>query len=331
MGYWVVAFARDGGGWELRAFLFGLPPGGQQVEGPKQVHSVEIAADGSVESYRPMGLFGSTEEGAYRTLNFLTPVLMANSFAHVKNVRDEVVTPAPRLSKAFRRRHGADLSKYHVLVIDPMREVLRREGRADKVGTIRALHICRGHFKNFDEKPLFGKLQGTYWWSSQVRGKAEAGRVVKAYRVKATDDGGVEAEADASKAFHGPKYPTAAQAREVELFSVDRAREYLRVRYPGTEVEVMPHSNPGYDLRVGQAEDPIRYVEVKGTTTDQPAFFMSENERQFSVRHAARYTMILLAEIDLDAETFELHLHEGAIDDRFSLAPVQWRGSFPKA
>jgi hypothetical protein len=271
LAWWVDAEERDEGGWRLHCYAWGWIRGHTDVVGPMGGHIVDVATDGTVEMLTPMGFKGWTPELAYGTLTYLLPVLMANSFAHCRNVREEVVTPPEKLSRAYRRRHGVNLTRYSVLLIDPMREVLRTEGRAGKVGELRALHICRGHFKTFDEKPLFGKVQGTYWWPAHVRGKAEAGEVRKGYRVKALATGGVEVEVEASAPSESsrPKYPSAAQAREVELFSVDRALEYLRISYPGTEVEIMPHSNPGYDLRVGQADDPIRYVEVKGTTTDQ--------------------------------------------------------------
>lgn len=38
--------------------------------------------------------------------------------------------------------------------------------------------------KNFDDKPLFGKLKGTYWWNPHVRGTEESGVVEKDYRIK---------------------------------------------------------------------------------------------------------------------------------------------------
>jgi hypothetical protein len=57
-------------------------------------------------------------------------------------------------------------------------------GGKDGISLAKALHICRGHFKNFDDKPLFGKLTGTYWWQPHVRGTAEAGIVEKDYRIK---------------------------------------------------------------------------------------------------------------------------------------------------
>ena len=47
------------------------------------------------------------------------------------------------------------------------------------------LHICRGHFKDYRESGLFGKVKGIFWWDQYVRGDLENGAVVKDYNVKA--------------------------------------------------------------------------------------------------------------------------------------------------
>ena len=54
------------------------------------------------------------------------------------------------------------------------------------VGAKKALHICRGHFKDFrkSENGLFGKHKDLYWWESQVRGNAKEGVVFSDYEVK---------------------------------------------------------------------------------------------------------------------------------------------------
>ncbi len=114
----------------------------------------------------------------------LYPALLALSFMHCKNVARVEVQPPPKLSRAHARRHGAPLVKYYTLQIDPMREVLRREGDSERVGLKKALHICRGHFAHYDDKPLFGKYQGTFWRPSHVRGSGQHGIVVKDYAVK---------------------------------------------------------------------------------------------------------------------------------------------------
>ena len=111
--------------------------------------------------------------------------LFAISLMHCKNVDVALVDPPERLSRKHEHRHGRPLISYYVLDIKPMRRILDAEGEAQTKGLGHALHICRGHFKTYtDDAPLFGKRVGTYWWESQVRGKAEEGVIAKDYRVR---------------------------------------------------------------------------------------------------------------------------------------------------
>lgn len=121
------------------------------------------------------------------TLNGLCALGVAGlTFMNCRNVvlRDPV---APKQKKAFERRHGCKPARYYTLDIAPLRKAVGPEMAVGSgISLARALHLCRGHFKDFSaEKPLFGKLTGRYWWSPQVRGKAEAGVVVKDYNVLA--------------------------------------------------------------------------------------------------------------------------------------------------
>src|SRR5258708_34832504 len=77
------------------------------------------------------------------------------------------------------------LVTYHILDIEPMKQILRTEGHSDKVGIKRSLHICRGHFAHYTEdKKLFGKYAGTFWVSQHVRGSQQTGIAAKDYRIK---------------------------------------------------------------------------------------------------------------------------------------------------
>lgn len=117
--------------------------------------------------------------------NAVAPFLLAISFMHCKNVTVEQVTPDAPVSKIYHKKHGRPLEKYHILNIEPMRKVLRTEGNSQKTGLKQALHICRGHFKDFSKgKGLFGKFKGLYWWDNQVRGSHQQGIVDKDYNVK---------------------------------------------------------------------------------------------------------------------------------------------------
>jgi hypothetical protein len=114
----------------------------------------------------------------------LYPAFLSISFLHCKNIRVERQTPPQKLSRAFRRRHGRPLTRFHTLQITPMKQVLEREGQSESIGLKKALHICRGHFKTFTpEHKLFGRYTGTYWWAAHVRGTIEQGIALKDYAV----------------------------------------------------------------------------------------------------------------------------------------------------
>lgn len=102
---------------------------------------------------------------------------LALSFLHCKNIRTEATTPPAALSKARTRRHGAPpLRPYKTLVIEPLKRILHTEGRAGSVGLAKALHICRGHFKDYTEHGLFGRYHGVYWWEDRVKETTEKRR-----------------------------------------------------------------------------------------------------------------------------------------------------------
>lgn len=109
--------------------------------------------------------------------------LLAFSFANCRNVECvEHRTPAAlRASRLDRRRASVD--KFYTIEIRAITKVLDSEGRRAEVGLDRALHICRGHFKSYDEKPLFGRLRGRFWFPSHVRGTGAAGTIHKDYSI----------------------------------------------------------------------------------------------------------------------------------------------------
>lgn len=109
--------------------------------------------------------------------------LLALAFLNCKNVLTTMQTAPSKLAKAHVKKHGQPLVRWHVLQIDPMKEVLAYEGRSTESGLKRALHICRGHFVTYDEKPAFGKHRGTYWRRAHVRGSRKRGLVLKDYQV----------------------------------------------------------------------------------------------------------------------------------------------------
>jgi len=118
-------------------------------------------------------------------LNSLSVVpMLAISLANCKNVARRDATDVEGPDVKWIRRQKAPTIKYHVLDINPMKEVLRTEGGSETNGLKKALHICRGHFATYTaDKPLFGNIVGTVWKPAHVRGDIKQGAVVKDYSV----------------------------------------------------------------------------------------------------------------------------------------------------
>lgn len=112
------------------------------------------------------------------------PLLLAVSFMNCRNVAVKVHEPDRAVNRA-RARHGLKpFIRYHTIDIEPMKTVLRTEGRADELGLKHAFHEVRGHLVRYTkERPLFGKHAGTFWVPLHYRGDPEQGVVVKDYNV----------------------------------------------------------------------------------------------------------------------------------------------------
>jgi hypothetical protein len=96
---------------------------------------------------------------------YMNPALLAVCFTHCRNV-EIISAQANRAERRRMQRHGkAGGVTWRLLDIHPMRKIpdgARRDGAESSLS--RALHICRGHFKDYrDGRGLFGKYQGLYW------------------------------------------------------------------------------------------------------------------------------------------------------------------------
>lgn len=176
------------------------------VTGAQDLRSGPIAPEYFLQNSDPGAnleeLLERLAEGYYQ---FLCTGLLTLSFLHCKNVTLKTVEepesseqspPSSRkVQKKKRRKQTAVRDQqpvqprptvtYHILDVEPMKQVLRTEGQAERQGLKRALHICRGHFAHYEEgKGLFGKYHGTYWRAQHLRGEASQGTRIKDYRIK---------------------------------------------------------------------------------------------------------------------------------------------------
>jgi hypothetical protein len=99
------------------------------------------------------------------------PFLLAVSFLHCKNVELIDGSVPRKLARKWHARYQLWPSPYKTLVIEPMKRILEQEGRAAETGIKLALHLCRGHFRDYRKGPgLFGKHHLLVWQPAIVRG-----------------------------------------------------------------------------------------------------------------------------------------------------------------
>lgn len=159
---------------------------------PSLALGVTVDGDGLLASDPRYGIWAlqnnpaiEPQSRAWTLMTLAYPALLAISFLHCRNVSTEEHAPPAKLSKAYRRRHGLPLVRYQTLTIEPMKHILRKEGHIEVNGLPKALHICRGHFKDYRASAgLFGKHKGLFWWEMYARGTPSHGAVVKDYAIK---------------------------------------------------------------------------------------------------------------------------------------------------
>lgn len=157
------------------------------LNGDGKVSSASIEEDGAM--FRPASLDKEmfppdhpAIDKATPSLGFSSVIIMALNFLHCKNVSLNENNIPMKLIKARKKRNRPFLQRYYTLEIESMRKVLNEAGAAE-TGIKHALHICRGHFKTYDGKGLFGKYKGTFWFPSHVRGDIATGIVEKDYNI----------------------------------------------------------------------------------------------------------------------------------------------------
>jgi hypothetical protein len=143
------------------------------VQGPHGSIHFGIDAEGVLIDRPFMQTFSAPHynEMMRHFITWTHPALLAISFMHCRNVTvvDESV-PKP-LAKKYKARTGQWPVRYKTLEIRPLQQILRREGGSETHGLIRAMHICRGHFKDYRQgKGLFGRYHQLVWQPAIVRG-----------------------------------------------------------------------------------------------------------------------------------------------------------------
>ncbi|HWY89395.1 MAG TPA: DUF3883 domain-containing protein [Solirubrobacteraceae bacterium] len=124
-------------------------------------------------------------------------------------------------------------------------------------------------------------------------------------------------------------YPDPEMAAAIDKVGVLVALQAIEDRFAGFEIEEMRHTNPGFDVRVLDADGvALAYIEIKSTSTGLPVFFLSETERQFAQRYADRYHLAVVTSVDVASKSGEVHWREGALTGAdIYLQPRHWKGA----
>jgi hypothetical protein len=159
---------------------FGKP--GVTADGPHGSVFACIDAEGEIIEPPSMQSFADSSDEALMMslITWFYPAFLAVSFLHCRNVSVvENHVPAP-LAKRFRERRGIAPCSYKTLIIEPLKKILRTEGRSAEHGIQSALFICRrGHFRDYREgRGLFGKYKQLVWMPRIVRGHAPPREII---------------------------------------------------------------------------------------------------------------------------------------------------------
>lgn len=153
---------------------------------------IQLSISGDDENHWPLRLYPDNVNkipiDGYKPEDFirwLYPVFLAISFSHCKNVEvvdSRVRKVPPRLRKMMSLQSDTVVTK--VLKINPITRILESEGDIGNSGIKTALHTCRGHFRDYRERGLFGRTRGVFWFDQHVRGTNMSRVVHKSYKVE---------------------------------------------------------------------------------------------------------------------------------------------------
>lgn len=105
------------------------------------------------------------------------------ALCNCKNVQQVEIYPSRQMRRAAERDGRPRPFTVKTLVIEQTHT--QSELPSGTTNVVMPLHWTRGHFKTFTEqRRLFGKHIGTYWWDPNLSGNKRRGVVVKDYEVR---------------------------------------------------------------------------------------------------------------------------------------------------
>ena len=116
------------------------------------------------------------------------------------------------------------------------------------------------------------------------------------------------------------------EIRQIDEYAISAAKSVLCSRFGTSAVKEMPHNNPGFDISVQRVGQTDLHVEVKGTRSRNPVFFLTEGERIHSHEYAHGFKLLIVFAIDLSNQTHSVLEFDGEVGDpNFQMVPRQWQ------
>jgi hypothetical protein len=183
--------STDNKKWEIEFVRYSCV--GKYLAGPIDFTFLRLNAEGFITGSR-FGTFLIDKRPLEIYFNFVCKAFhlcfLALHFLSYPKVRTEEVLPPKRLlgNKALKRGERQPV-KFKVLDIEPLKVLLRTEGKMDEVGLKQALTNVRGHWRIYTpEKPLFGHFVGKVFIKDHARGSSELGIIKNTYNIKSPSE-----------------------------------------------------------------------------------------------------------------------------------------------
>lgn len=126
------------------------------------------------------------KENGEQNSNIILHVLQCLEILNCKNINTETIKPNSKINNKRVKKGRQKLFEYKTIVLKPTSK--KQKQQEQKGLWDNRVHLCRGHFKEYTEdKPLFGRVTGRFWWQPMARGNSKNGIIKKDYILKKGD------------------------------------------------------------------------------------------------------------------------------------------------
>ena len=116
-------------------------------------------------------------------------LLWSIGFLNCSNVGTVRVKNNPKKERKFKKQNNRSPLQYRMITVSP--HLSQVNEHSDEVVNQRdlPLHVVRGHFRKYTkDKPLFGRLHGTFWIPAHAKGSKDHGEIAHEYEVNKEEE-----------------------------------------------------------------------------------------------------------------------------------------------